>query len=650
MWILAGKSIFRALPILLIPSLLMVLLAPLYPATDLKVRKIVFTGNHAFSHNELKEILKSKEKDRFNSRYLKLDQILITNYYTQNGYLDVYVSANFEKEGNDITLQYDIREGTCYYFKEMRFLGNELFSAGQLRENFKIKEGEPYKKSAIEAGLNVIEDMYANNGKPYIVFSEKLEVKDDSLIFLRIYIQEGETVHIEEIEYEGLELVKGFIIRRELEIQKGDVFSRRKIERSQRNIYSTGLFKLVNFRLSPIHNDESRVKLIWRFVEKKALWVGLRFGVGYEQGDAIGNVTTFDATAEAGHRNLFGNARSLSFKVVGSLYYGKEDPSDTRKQFLTPRDQYSLTFVEPWILETRTPGVFNITYSRQRRPVSVVPLSILSTSFNVSHKFESPWSYTAGISLQKVNLQETSGIDVSTILQQVSQGQDLIYALTFNPVKDSRDNVLVPLNGYLTEFRNRFIYAESRISQYAGIAGNDTTVTNVLYKLVIQWSRYQPFSFKKKWVFATRFRASGMLEFGGRNPADLIPTTERYYLGGASTIRGYGEQSIGRQVEVFNQDGSLAQTIPVGGKYVLLGNAELRVPLFWLFIAEVFVDAGNLWEEIEDMQSFSLKVGSGVGLAIATPFGPIRFDYGWKWFPEKGEPPGEFHIGISFAF
>jgi outer membrane protein assembly factor BamA len=125
MWILAGKSISKALPFLL-PLLLLVLLAPLYPATDLKVQKIVFTGNHAFSQNELKDILKSKEKERFNSRYLKLDQILITNYYTQNGYLDVYVSGNFEKEGNNITLQYDIREGTRYYFKEMKFLGNEL--------------------------------------------------------------------------------------------------------------------------------------------------------------------------------------------------------------------------------------------------------------------------------------------------------------------------------------------------------------------------------------------------------------------------------------------------------------------------------------------------------------------------------------------
>ncbi len=118
-----------------------------------------------------------------------------------------------------------------------------------------------------------------------------------------------------------------------------------------------------------------------------------------------------------------------------------------------------------------------------------------------------------------------------------------------------------------------------------------------------------------------------------------------FYLGGASTIRGYAEQSIG---------GRYDNGIPIGGKYVLLGNVELRIPLFWLLMAEVFTDAGNLWQEVEDIHSFSLKVGSGAGLAIITPFGPIRFDYGIKWFRQtingNKESAGEFHIGISFAF
>lgn len=648
-WILAGRSASNIASLLLI-FLLFVFHTSLFAATNLKVEKITFTGNHTFSEKELREILKSKQKDEFNPRFMKLDQILVTNYYSQRGFLDVYVSGSFNKQGQKIFIEYEIREGICYYFHDMSFVGNEIFSGERLRSFFKINSGQIYQKSAIESGLNEVENLYTDNGKPYIIFTEQLEIVSDSLINIKIYIQEGETVTIEEIEYEGLDLVKSFLIRRELEIKKGDLFSRKNIERSQGNIYSTGLFKFVNFRLTPINNDESRVMLIWRVVEKKPLYTGLRFGVGYEQGDAIGNVTTFDITAEAGHRNLFGTARSLSFRVLGSLYYGKENPRDSRKKLLAPRDQYSVTFVEPWILNTRTPGIFNFTYSRQRRPVSVVPLTMFSASFNISHKFESPWSYTAGFAFQKVNPGERSGVDISSLLQTVSQGQDLIYALTFNPLKDARDNVLIPSKGYLTEIRNKFVYSNSRLKLITLEETRDTTVTNIFHKMVFQWARYQPFTLNRKWTFASRFRASGMLEFGSPKEIEYIPTTERYYLGGASTIRGYAEQSIGRKQVVYNPDGTVKDIIPVGGKYVLLGNAELRIPLFWLFVGEIFTDAGNLWEEIEDFKSFSLKVSSGAGIAFVTPFGPIRFDYGLKWFPKDGERFGEFHIGISFAF
>lgn len=648
-WTLAGRLRSKNRPVFAV--LLALLFAPAaFSSTDLKVARITFTGNRSFSEKDLKSILKSEEKKDFNPRFLRLDQILITNYYIQQGYLDVYVTSSFDKEENRIFIEYQLKEGNRYFLNGITFSGNSLFSSEELRKAFKIKDGQAYKRSEIENGLNNIESMYLDNGKPYVLFSDRERISSDSLITVEIQLQEGQTVIIEDLEYEGLQLVKSFLIRRELEIKKGDVFSRRKIEASQKNIYSTGLFKLVNYRLSPVGDDLSRVKLVWRLAEKKALWVGLRFGVGYENGDAIGNVTTFDLTAEGGHRNIFGTARSFSLRFVTSLFYGRENPDDAGKRILNPRDQYSFSFVEPWVLETRTPGVFNITYSRQRKPISVVPLNMLAASFNLSHQFKNYWSYTAGISYQQVNIEEEAGVNVDSLLQQVSQGQDKIYALNCNPVKDRRDNILIPQNGYQTEIRNRFVYSTSRLNISTAAAGIDTTVTNVFYKAIVQWSRYQPFLFNRKWTLASRLRASGLLEFGGRKYIEFIPTTERFYLGGASTIRGYAEQSIGRERRVLNPDGSVKEVNPIGGKYALLGNAELRIPLFWLFYGEIFTDIGNLWEEIEDMKSLSLKVSSGMGLAVATPFGPIRFDYGLKWFPKKGESRGEFHIGISFAF
>ncbi|RMF60439.1 MAG: hypothetical protein D6748_04080 [Calditrichaeota bacterium] len=628
---LAGRLTFRLISLV---TILFLLGGGVQAKSNLKVSRITFEGNKQISEKELLSILKSQKNKEFNPRFIKLDEILIRNYYQLHGFLDVQVRGTFTRNGNDINITYQINEGRRYYLKEIRFTGNELLSEEQLRKSIHLDDNAVFEQQKIDEGLNTIENYYLNHGKPYVFFNQNKVITDDSLITLNIFIQEGVTVRIAEIVFIGVEQVKRFLLFREMEIKEGDLYSREKIEISQKNLYATGLFKAVNYGVVPLPNDPSRVKLVWNLVEKKPIWMGVRFGVSYENGEYTGNVTTFDVTLEGGHRNLFGTARSISFHVVPSFYFGKT-VNESRRKFSNPRNEYSLTYIEPRIFGTRTPGIFNISTSRESPPITREEIKILSTSFQVNHKFQNAWSYTGLLSFQKVSTPSDS------ILNVVSQGRDLIYALSLNPVKDKRDNILVPQHGYLMEFRNRFVYSESPARE----DGKRITIHNTFYKFIVQWARYQPFTFKRKWTLASRLRFGGIIEVDGRNPIQKIPITERFYLGGASTIRGYQEQAIG---------GRDSQDLPLGGKYVLLMNAELRIPLIWILMGELFVDSGNLWQEFSDISHFSLKVSSGLGLAILTPFGPIRFDYGVKWFPEtvdgKRESRDEFHIGISFAF
>jgi outer membrane protein insertion porin family len=90
--------------------------------------------------------------------------------------------------------------------------------------------------------------------------------------------------------------------------------------------------------------------------------------------------------------------------------------------------------------------------------------------------------------------------------------------------------------------------------------------------------------------------------------------------------------------------------IALGGKMMYLGNAELRFPIWWLFMGELFFDSGQVWREIKDMRVSDIKLGSGAGIALMTPIGPIRFDYGIKLMPESYEETSNFHIGFYFAF
>ena len=89
----------------------------------------------------------------------------------------------------------------------------------------------------------------------------------------------------------------------------------------------------------------------------------------------------------------------------------------------------------------------------------------------------------------------------------------------------------------------------------------------------------------------------------------------------------------------------------LGGKILFLANIEARIPIWWLFVGEVFVDAGNVWRNINSLEFKDIRYTAGIGLAIITPLGPVRVDYGYKLNKRKFDPdPDAFHLGIYFAF
>lgn len=600
---------------------------------ELEVKGVLFEGNKAIAEAELSKVIKTRKGKEFNQRVHRVDKTLITNYYQLKGFLKVFVELDYRKEGDQIYVVFSVSEGVRFYLKEIIFLGNESLNERRIRAMFAMKDGEVFRRSAIEKGLNNLETYHLDNGRPYVVLTSREDIESDSLITVQVYINEDDQVTITDIRFEGLKNAKRFLLRRELEIQKDDIYSKSAITRSQSNIYSTGLFELVNFRLSPVGDDRSKVVLTWQLSEKKVRWTGLRFGVSHE--DAQSDVITFDFTLEGGHRNLFGTARSISMRAVPSIYYGRLQEGGSRK-LLNPRNEYTLTFTEPWVLNTRTPGQLSISYAQQAQPVTTRELTTFSTSWKVSHRFRNNWNLTSGIGFERVKTAS------DTLRIQIASGQDLIYSFYIDPVRDRRDNVLNPRRGYLTEFRNKFVFSTSPDS----VDGEEVKIRNTFYKAKFQWARYQKFALYKPWVLATRIGFGGIFGIGDSRPVTQIPITERFYLGGASSVRGYVENGIGDSVT--DSDGN---EVPIGGKTELVANAELRMPLFWLFYGEVFVDAGNIWKSWEAMgKNFSLKAGSGAGLVVVTPFGPIRFDYGVKLFPEENESFGEFHIGIAFAF
>ncbi|MHB2155258.1 BamA/OMP85 family outer membrane protein [Calditrichota bacterium GD2] len=607
-------------------------------AAGRKIDKIHFSKVPFKGDQSLQEIINSREGKLYEPRLVKLDRILLTNYFKNYGFLNVYVrdSVTLDPRKNKVTIYYLIDLGKRYFFGGVRFSGLHAITLNQLEPAFKnLRIGEPFLEAKVSEAIRRVEDIYYNSGKPYVEITPEYIYEQDSLIFLYLKIKENATVYIKDIQYEGMKLVQKFLIRRELEIKKGDRYNRRALNKSQQNLYATGLFRYVRFDLEPLAGDSTQAVLKILIQEKEARWIGFRLGVAHDQEIYYGN--KLELTLQGGHRNLFGTGRSLNFYLTPSFYYDFGN-----NKIFNSDNKATLVYVEPWMFYTRTPGVLQVAFE-QYRPLNSAHFNIYRSSFDVRKVFSPGVEMNGGFSARKVDLIKEGEIDTTLIsLEQVRKSA--VYSVSFYAKRDKRKNMFNPHDGSYTDASVSFSYSRGKNE-------NDETEINRYITMTASWQRYQPFRPKilhfKRWnfTFATRLKIGAIFEPAGNKE---IPIDDRFFAGGATTVRGYHEQLLG-PAAAYDANGKIVRA--AGGKALFLANAEVRMPLFWLLIMETFVDAGNVWAELKDVNPLTIKPTTGIGLAVLTPLGPVRIDFGYKLLPKKSDPSRyAIHAGLYFAF
>jgi len=208
--------------------------------TAFEVTQINFSGVHSLQEKELKSLLHSEVGDEFDARLVKLDKILLTNYYRSKGFLTIQVfdSLTIRRAQEDVHIFYRIIEGQRFYLGEIRINGNMEIKTSEILAFFNnYKPQAVFDEAIIDQNRNKIEDLYYNRGKPFVNINLDYEFSQDSLVIVKIDLIENHTVFIKDIEYLGIRSVQKFIIRRELEFEKGAMYNRKELTKSQQNIY-----------------------------------------------------------------------------------------------------------------------------------------------------------------------------------------------------------------------------------------------------------------------------------------------------------------------------------------------------------------------------------------------------------------------------
>lgn len=576
----------------------------------LYIREIEIQGAESLSVSDLKKELALAERGILSwitgegilrEELLERDAAALEAYYANRGFLDARVGqpeVEYLEEG--IRIIFKVQEGQRYKIGDIAFKGDLLQPEEELRNLIALDElqaeDEFFDRSVLRKDMQTLTDNYAEYGYAFAQTDVELDVKAEELLVDVVYVlDKSSLVYIRRVDIQGNTKTRDNVIRREMRLGDGDLFSGAKLSRSNERLVRLDYFEVVDIETMATENP-SELDLKVTVKEKPTGMVSA--GAGYSTLDQL----FFTGTIQ--ERNLFGRGYNLAFRgtfsgrstlydislinpswqdtrlsVGGDLYYWIRDYQDYDRKVVGGRARFSYPL-----------GEYTNLYWNYR----LEHYEITEVSDNAAQRIKDAegkkWASSAYAAI----------------------GRDTTDRL-FNPSKGTVNVLSVEYAGGILQGDDNFIKAEYD--------------THIYYPLF--WD--------------TVFHWRGKVGFLFDNQGKEAPVFERFYLGGIDSVRGYPGWEISPRDPKTNDR--------IGGVKHFFTNFEYLFPLNqdMGLVGLVFFDAGNTWD---DGESFGSKLYKSIGTGVRwySPLGPLRLEYGYGLDKLEGENHSnvEFSIGQVF--
>jgi outer membrane protein insertion porin family len=605
------------------------------------------------------------------------DKKKLIEYYNSKGFRDAEIISdtiyNFDKR--TINIDFQIHEGPKYYFRNIIWTGNYMYSAKQLGGVLGINKGDVYDLDKIDKKIHFnpkgidISGLYMDDG--YLFFTihpVEVAVIGDS-IDMEMRISEGEQATVNEVTITGNERTSDHVIRRELSTVPGQKFRRSDIIRTQQSLSQLGYFAPDKVSQNMMPNPANgTVDIEWKVEEQSNDQIELSGGWG----GYYGFVGTLGLTF-----NNFSIRNVPHFKEWKPLPVGDGQRLQLRMQANGRQYQsYSFSFTEPW-LGGRKPHSFSVSLnsSVQRNPLSYAyststdsnspRLVINSATIGLGRRLEWPDNYftlTNSLTFQQYALK-----NYVYFQNQLGYSTGHSNSVTFNTTisRRSTNEIMYPSQG-------------SEITLSATFTPPYSLWRNIDYATASKGEIYKVFEYHK-WMFDSKFylpitkklvlEAKAHFGFIGKytDKAGIGPF-ERFYVGGSGLAGGFGSYMLGQDIVALRGYDNYKVTPPdyydfnqnslktIGGIVYDKFGLELRYPVTTGNAATiyglVFTEAGNSWGQYEDFNPFMLYKSAGFGARIFMPaFGLIGLNWGYPFdtlpYQPAGSKKGLFQFSIG---
>lgn len=525
----------------------------------------------------------------------------IKEVLANKGYLNVQVglpAVDLSEDKKWFSVTYPVVEGVPFTVSNVGFRGNTVFEEPELREHLKIKDGEIFQRQKIRDEVTRLTELYGSRGYSFADVTPSVNPNtDEGTATIILHIKEGEMMRIRQINVYGNEKTKDNVIRRELRVDEQDVIDTLSLKRSFQRLNNLNFFETVEILPQQVAAD--KVDLNVRVKEKPTG----QFSIG-------GGFSTLDqlvAIADITEGNLFGNG--WMGRIRGQLGQLRTVGLIT---FRNPYLNDSLTSMQLDIFSTLTnylsyfekKGGVNVTFGRWLSEYVTGSFTLVAEELRYSDPEPGLCPDIFPLICNQLGNQSTTGFRAII-------------------ARDTRDYYLDPRSGW-------------RISAGTGLGTPHLGGTNDFFKYDLDVIKYTPLPYDTRISVHARY---GAVEGLNGKP---IPLTERFFVGGINTMRGF----------VFGRAG------PVTPSFTLVGaSKELIFNTDFIFTISsdaklngvIFFDYGKGFNDGEAV-TFDLRKAAGLEVRWISPFGPLRAAYGINLGAREGERKGVFEFTIGSLF
>jgi len=593
-----------------------------------RLEQVIIAGNKAISAKELKAALKNQERWFFSfidrsgtlrTEELKEDLEIIRNLYFNKGYIQVVVddpviepeSYTFREcyfwgplktftRKSELVIRINIKEGDQFRVGSVTWKGNELIPDAELSKEIKLTKGDVFSREMLRQDVGRIMDRYDSIARPFANVIPQFNIdQDKKTVAVQIDIQEGGEVRIGRIDITGNSKTRDKVVRREMRLEEGELYSKKALKRSYERINNLNFFETVE--LVPERRLQEPI-MDFNVKVKEKLTGTFSIGGGYSSVDKL------MAIVEVSQGNLGGRGQLLKFKTQ----WGKVS------------QLFMLSFMEPYLFDKPLWGKVDVY--KQSQDYRGYWLKTNGFALSAGKSFGEYVSTSLRFSYDNSLVTDITTVPAFSLQRQLDIYGDQIStnALTWSISRDSRDYYLDPKTG-------------SRNNVYVKYAGGPFGGDPNFVKTAGDSAWYFPVFWDTVLMARGRF---GYVEALINKP---VPLGERFFVGGPSTLRGFRFGTAGPMDTALNLS---------GGNRELIYNIEYTFPIVPAARLKgvIFYDIGKAFDNYETVKFSELRQTYGWGFWWFSPIGPLKFEWGniVKKRPEDQASKFEFSIGTLF--